>query len=135
MDTPFDDKFLADIRGKLEEMRRQLQESAHEALETMRDDTFQREPGDSVDVSNSEQTRSTQLRLKDREQALLYKVDEAIQRFDSGEYGYCSSCGDAIARKRLLARPVTTMCIECKEEEELEERKNRVTPTSFDEPY
>ena len=135
METPFDDEFLAEIRGKLETMRRQLHESAHEALESMRDDSYPPNAGDSVDISNSEMTRSTQLRLKDREKALLYKVDEAIERFEGGDFGYCTSCGDAIARKRLLARPVTTMCIQCKEEEELEERKNSVTRTSFDEPY
>lgn len=62
------------------------------------------------------------LRLKEREQKLLKKIDEAIERIDQGNFGICENCGSEIAYKRLKARPVTTLCIDCKTEQEKEEK-------------
>ena len=62
------------------------------------------------------------LKLKGRERKLLAKIDEAIEKIDNGTYGICESCGEEINIKRLEARPVTTMCIECKTEQEEEEK-------------
>lgn len=77
---------------------------------------------DSIDQSNSEELLSTQLRLADREQKLLNKVRKAIKRLEENTIDVCEDCGDSIAFKRLLARPVTTQCIACKEEAEEAER-------------
>ncbi|MHB8483594.1 MAG: TraR/DksA family transcriptional regulator [Nitrospiria bacterium] len=62
------------------------------------------------------------LRIKEREQKLLKKIDEALERIASGTFGICESCGEEISTKRLLARPVTTLCINCKTRQELEEK-------------
>lgn len=62
------------------------------------------------------------LRLKEREQKLLKKIDEAIKRIDGGSFGICENCGNEIGLKRLKARPVTTLCIECKTQQEQEEK-------------
>ncbi|MGH7274582.1 MAG: TraR/DksA family transcriptional regulator [Nitrospiria bacterium] len=62
------------------------------------------------------------LRLKEREQKLLKKIDEALERITNGTFGICESCGGEIGYKRLKARPVTTLCIECKTRQEQEEK-------------
>jgi DnaK suppressor protein len=62
------------------------------------------------------------LRLKEREQKLLKKIDEALDRITQGTFGVCESCGGEISFKRLKARPVTTLCIECKTRQEEDEK-------------
>ena len=65
------------------------------------------------------------LRIRDRERKLIFKIQEALRRLDDGEYGVCEECGENIGIERLKARPVTTLCIECKSSQEMEERKAR----------
>ncbi|MCX8070040.1 MAG: TraR/DksA C4-type zinc finger protein [Thermodesulfovibrionales bacterium] len=62
------------------------------------------------------------LRLKGRERQLLKKIDVALDKIEQGTYGKCEGCGKDIDLKRLQARPVTNMCIECKTEQEEEEK-------------
>ena len=62
--------------------------------------------------------------MRDRERKLLTKIDEAFKRLDTGAYGRCEECGDDIAIERLKARPVTTLCIVCKSDQEARERPN-----------
>lgn len=62
------------------------------------------------------------LRLREREQKLLKKIDEALERIASGTFGMCESCEGEISYRRLKARPVTTLCIECKTKQEAEEK-------------
>lgn len=76
---------------------------------------------DSIDESMEEELFSTELRLRDREKFLLNKINAAIDRLDQGTIDECEDCGEKIAFRRLLARPVTTLCIDCKEEKEKEE--------------
>ena len=75
------------------------------------------------DQASLESERSFELRIRDRERKLISKVHEALKKIEEGSYGVCESCGEAIAVKRLLARPVTTLCINCKSEMEAEERR------------
>src|SRR6516162_3119600 len=77
---------------------------------------------DSIDESMEEELFSTELRLRDREKFLLGKIDESMRRLDEGMIDECEDCGETIGFKRLLARPVTTLCIDCKEEREKEEQ-------------
>jgi RNA polymerase-binding transcription factor len=79
---------------------------------------------DSIDESMEEEIFSTELRLRDREKFLLGKIMGALERLNENLIDECESCGEAIGFKRLLARPVTTLCIECKEEREKEEQAN-----------
>lgn len=77
---------------------------------------------DSIDESMEEEIFSTELRLRDREKFLLNKINGALERLDHGTIDECEDCGEKIAFKRLMARPVTTLCIDCKEEKEKEEQ-------------
>jgi len=76
---------------------------------------------DSIDESMEEEIFSTELRLRDREKGLLAKIESALERLENGTIDECEECGGEIGAKRLLARPVTTLCIECKEERERNE--------------
>jgi DnaK suppressor protein len=75
------------------------------------------------DQATLESERSFELRIKDRERKLIGKVQEALKKIHEGSYGICESCGEPIGIKRLLARPVTSLCINCKAEMEAEERR------------
>ena len=75
------------------------------------------------DQATLESERSFELRIKDRERKLINKVHEALKKIHEGSYGICESCAEPIGIKRLLARPVTSLCINCKAEMEAEERR------------
>jgi DnaK suppressor protein len=77
---------------------------------------------DSIDESMEEELFSTELRLRDRESGLLGKINSALERLDAGSIDQCEDCDEEIGFRRLVARPVTTLCIGCKEEREQEER-------------
>jgi DnaK suppressor protein len=77
---------------------------------------------DPTDRATLESDRNFVLRIRDRERKLIIKIREALQRIDDGSFGICESCGDEIGIDRLKARPVTTLCIECKRKQEANER-------------
>ncbi len=77
---------------------------------------------DEVDLASSETDQAINLKLRDRERILLRKIDKALKKIEDGEYGICESCGEEIGLKRLEARPVTDLCIRCKEEQERREK-------------
>ena len=72
-----------------------------------------------------ESDRNFTLRIRDRERKLIAKIDEALRRLEDGSYGVCEECGEMIGTARLKARPVTTLCIQCKADQEAEERRQR----------
>jgi DnaK suppressor protein len=74
------------------------------------------------DQASAETDRNFMLRLRGREQRLLKKIDEAIDRIENNIFGICEDCGEEVDIKRLEARPVTTMCIDCKTLQEEEEK-------------
>ncbi len=76
------------------------------------------EDKDEVDQANADIEQSMRMQLKNRETFTLKKINEAIKRIEDGTYGECESCGEHIELRRLQARPTTTLCIACKEEEE-----------------
>ena len=71
--------------------------------------------------SSLESNRNFELRIRDRERKLVGKIDEALKRIEDGTYGMCEECEEPIGVERLKARPVTTLCIVCKEEREQSE--------------
>ena len=77
---------------------------------------------DPTDRATLESDRNFTLRIRDRERKLITKIREALQRIEDGTFGQCESCGDDIGIDRLKARPVTTLCIECKRKQEANER-------------
>jgi DnaK suppressor protein len=80
---------------------------------------------DPTDRASLESDRNATLRIRDRERKLIAKIDEALLRIGDGTYGLCEACGEPIAVERLKARPVTTLCIDCKSAQEEEERRLR----------
>jgi DnaK suppressor protein len=107
-----------------EELQRQMDELLAGAGRTVSDMTSALEENfpDPTDRALLESNRNFTLRLRDRERKLLIKIREAMKRIDSGTFGVCDVCGGEIDEKRLIARPVTAMCIDCKtvaEEEEM----------------
>ncbi|MCS7307791.1 MAG: TraR/DksA family transcriptional regulator [Aquificaceae bacterium] len=108
---------LAELRESLLRMREKLIKQAGEKIRDPSDVTF--EGGDEIDRANIETGRYLSLqRIKTRELKLLRKIDYALMKMEHGTYGVCESCGALIPFERLKARPVTTMCINCKELEE-----------------
>lgn len=77
---------------------------------------------DEIDQASAEYNQSFIFRLRDREKYYLSKIDKALKKIEAGDFGVCESCEEDISIKRLEARPVTTLCIRCKEEQEMEER-------------
>ena len=78
---------------------------------------------DPNDRASLESDRNFELRIRDRERKLIRKMQEALDRIDKGTFGICERCSGPISEKRLLARPVTTLCIECKTKEEKIEKQ------------
>jgi DnaK suppressor protein len=107
------------IRDKLVRQRHQLLSEAEAAMNTMPSNvTFP----DLGDQASAEIDRNFTIRLREREQKLLKKIDGAIEKIETGGYGLCEICGEEIGIGRLHARPVTSMCIDCKTEQEEEEK-------------
>jgi DnaK suppressor protein len=77
---------------------------------------------DEVDLASSELNQSVALRLRDRERLLLHKIEIALAKIDAGTFGTCDLCEEAIEMKRLEARPVADLCINCKEAQERKEK-------------
>ncbi|MFH1625690.1 MAG: RNA polymerase-binding protein DksA [Pseudomonadota bacterium] len=77
---------------------------------------------DPTDRASMESNRNFVLRIRDRERKLILKIKDALERINQGTFGICEVCGEEISEKRLKARPVTTLCIDCKTREEAEER-------------
>ncbi len=79
---------------------------------------------DPNDRASLESDRNFELRIRDRERKLILKMQEALKRMEDGIFGICDVCTGPISEKRLMARPVTTLCIECKmKQEKLEKLK------------
>lgn len=110
---------ILEIRKQLILQRDKLLADAGLALNSLPSDNTLSEIGDQASV---EIDRNFMLKLKERERKLLKKIEKAIDKIDNNEYGICEACGQLIDIKRLEARPVTDLCIECKTEQEEEEK-------------
>ncbi len=112
------DKKIQDIRKRLVLQKEELLTGAGITMTALPSESST-ELGDQA---SAEIDRNFTLRLRDRERKLLKKIEETIDMIDNGEYGICEGCSCEITIKRLEARPVTTMCIDCKIEQEEEEK-------------
>ncbi|TAL27311.1 MAG: hypothetical protein EPN94_01795 [Nitrospirae bacterium] len=113
------DKKLQEIKKKLLGQKEALLAEAEEALNALPGQTVFPDMGDQA---TAETDRNFMLRLRSREQKLLKKIEDAVERIDCNTFGICDDCGEAIDIRRLVARPVTTLCIECKTQQEEEEK-------------
>jgi DnaK suppressor protein len=114
---------LETLKGILDEQLRDLMSQSRDAVSELVEvrDT----DADPLDVAVTESNRDFTLRMAERERKLLTKIRHALDRMNNGEYGVCESCGAAITFGRLMARPVATLCIDCKTEAEQVEPKKR----------
>lgn len=111
-----------DIRRDLERQRAAI---LNEVGDVLTNRTGQEAFPDVSDQASAEVDQNFSMRIREREQKLLKKIDEALDRMKTNTYGICERCGGDIPYKRLKARPVTTLCIECKTLQEQEERARR----------
>ncbi|MCP3175721.1 MAG: RNA polymerase-binding protein DksA [Desulfuromonadales bacterium] len=112
---------------KLKEFRQilqnQLDDLLREAGKTVSEMTDEKTNfPDPTDRASLESDRNFELRIRDRERKLILKIREAIERIEDGTFGVCENCEEEIGEARLRARPVTTLCIDCKTEQERQEK-------------
>jgi len=112
---------LAHFKKILNYLKKELWRDIGSTVHIMQDEaTVFADPNDRA---SQESDLGVELRNRDRESRLIKKIEEAIARIDTREYGYCNECGVEIGLKRLEARPTATLCIDCKTLEELQERR------------
>lgn len=115
-----DETILAEFKDLLQQQMDDLLQDAGKTVSEMTEEKTNFP--DPTDRASLESDRNFELRIRDRERKLINKIREAIERIGDGTFGLCDSCEEPISVERLRARPVTTLCIECKTEEERQER-------------
>jgi len=115
-----DKEILEQFREQLLAKKEEILAEVGKTLNEMTDQTTNiPDPNDRATVESG---RSFELRIRDRERKLLSKIEEALVRIEEGDFGICEGCGEDIGLKRLEARPVTTLCIDCKTIQETREK-------------
>ncbi len=120
-----DDEYMGDLqlsyfRRKLIQLRDDMLANAGETTEHLREDTVV--VPDPADRATIEEEHALELRTRDRERKLLKKIEQAIGRIDSGDYGYCDETGEAIGVGRLMARPTASLSLEAQQRRELKQK-------------
>ena len=118
--SPLNKKEVEFFRELLNQRIQELRSEAGKTVEDMDEDENFPDPSDRASM---ESNRNSILRIRDRERKLIFKIQEALQRLEAGEFGICEECGEEIGLERLKVRPVTTLCIDCKANQEIAERK------------
>jgi DnaK suppressor protein len=114
-------KMLDHFRSVLNAWKSELEEEISRTVQQMRD--VPENPPDPNDRASQETDMSLELRSRDRERKLIKKIDEALERLNTGDYGYCEVCGVEIGVERLEARPTAELCIDCKTLDEIREKQ------------
>ncbi len=121
---PFmNERQLEYFRRKLLAWKEEILNGSKETLAGLANGT--RNLPDMADRASEETDRALELRTRDRQRKLVAKIDAALRRIDTGEYGYCLVTGEPISLKRLDARPIATMTLEAQEKHERRERVHR----------
>jgi DnaK suppressor protein len=119
-DTDYmNDQQLGFFKHRLQQMERELLQNADETTEHLRETVIVPDPADRATI---EEEHALELRTRDRERKLLKKVQQALARIDSGEYGYCEETCDPIGIPRLLARPTATLSLEAQQRREMKQK-------------
>jgi DnaK suppressor protein len=123
-DEPFmNERQLEYFRRKLIQWKHELQGQSAETIDNLQDSG--RNVPDIADRASEETDRALELRTRDRQRKLVSKIDAALRRIESGEFGYCDMTGEPISLKRLDARPIATMTLEAQEKHERREKVHR----------
>lgn len=124
LDEPFMNPLqLAYFRRKLLDWKESILREAAGTLETLKAEPL-REP-DVTDRASSETDWGIELRTRDRQRKVISKIDSALRRIETGEYGFCEVSGEPISLQRLEARPIATMTLEAQERHERDEKITR----------
>lgn len=110
---------LAFFRHRLKEIEKSLVDNADKTTENLRETQFVPDPADRATI---EEEHALELRTRDRERKLLKKVQQALARIESGEYGWCEETGEPIGIPRLLARPTATLSLEAQQRREMRQK-------------
>mgnify|MGYP003961796053 CR=1 FL=1 len=111
------------FRHKLNSWRDELLQESTETIKHLQQDTSAQP--DLADRASTETDRAIELRTRDRERKLISKIDSALRRIETEEYGYCEDTGEPIGVGRLIARPIATLSIEAQERHERMEKTHR----------
>lgn len=109
------------FRQKLHKWRKAVLQESNETLRYLKEETSG--IADPADRATIETGHALELRTRDRQRKLLLKIDQALERIDSGIYGFCEVTGVPISLSRLEARPIATMSIEA---QELHEKREKI---------
>jgi DnaK suppressor protein len=107
------------FKDRLQKLREDILKNADATTENLRENILVPDPADRATI---EEEHALELRTRDRERKLLKKVEQALSRIDSGEYGWCEETGEAIGVSRLLARPTANLSLEAQERRELRQK-------------
>ena len=114
-------KHLAFFKKQLENWKIDLKRTSNEAIyNSSLDDNST--SADIVDQASSYTEKNVELRAINRQIKLISKIDSALKRIKDETYGFCEETGEPIGLKRLMARPVATLCIAAQEKHEREEK-------------
>jgi len=108
------------FRGRLLAWKAELAEEMEEARQRLRADRDR--SAEELDRAREDLDRSLEIRTRERQRKLMAKIDAALQRIADGTYGYCEETGEPIGLKRLVARPIATLCLEAQRLHEQEEK-------------
>ena len=109
---------LAFFRQLLLDLHESTLVRIQEAKEQM---TRAHDSSDISDLASWEEQTSIALRIVDREQKLLPKIQQSLERIRSGSYGFCMETGEPIGIPRLLARPTAEYGADVKALKEIRE--------------
>lgn len=107
------------FRDLLRKQRQDLLDNATMTIDHLRDGEAEADPNDRATI---EEENSIELRIRDRERKMLPRVEAALRRIDTGQFGFCEETGEPIGLKRLLARPTTAFSLEAQERHESRQR-------------
>jgi DnaK suppressor protein len=110
-------KFRTLLTDKRDEILKKAKQTLEQDMTLDTDDL-----PDEMDLASSEYLQSFTFRLRGREKSFLEKIEKGLRKLDEGTFGICEECGEEISVKRLEARPETTLCIRCKEDQERMEK-------------
>ncbi|HHT7698283.1 TPA: RNA polymerase-binding protein DksA [Pasteurella multocida] len=112
---------LLHFKKILQAWRDQIVEEATRTVAHMQDEASNFP--DPADCATQEEEFSLELRTRDRERKLLKKIENTLKKLETGDFGYCDSCGIEIGIRRLEARPTADLCIDCKTLAEIREKQ------------
>lgn len=120
------EEYMSDTHRKhfreiLLEWKRQLMEEVDMTISHLKEEATNF--ADPSDRASQEEEFSLELRTRDRERKLIRKINEALERLEDDDYGFCDACGVEIGIRRLEARPTATLCIDCKTLAEIKEKQ------------